>query len=99
MSFHLCIHVLQIEDWVSNNEMLRKTVYILPILFISMQMTLIDCVYMFTLIDCVYMFTLIDCVYMFTYLLQTIAKRLTESKQTIPHYYLTIDVTLDQTLK
>ena len=90
MSFHLCIHVLQIEDWVSNNEMLRKTVYILPILFISMQMTLIDCVYMFTLIDCVYMFT---------YLLQTIAKRLTESKQTIPHYYLTIDVTLDQTLK
>jgi len=88
--------------------MLRKTVYILPILFISMQMTLIDCVYMFTLIDCVYMFTLIDCVYMFTlidcvymftYLLQTIAKRLTESKQTIPHYYLTIDVTLDQTLK
>ena len=90
MSFHLCIHVLQIKDWVSNNEMLRKTVYILPILFISMQMTLIDCVYMFTLIDCVYMFT---------YLLQTIAKRLTESKQTIPHYYLTIDVTLDQTLK
>jgi len=81
MSFHLCIHVLQIEDWVSNNEMLRKTVYVLPILFISMQMTLIDCVYMFT------------------YLLQTIAKRLTESKQTIPHYYLTIDVTLDQTLK
>ncbi|XP_053383287.1 dihydrolipoyllysine-residue acetyltransferase component of pyruvate dehydrogenase complex, mitochondrial-like [Mercenaria mercenaria] len=30
---------------------------------------------------------------------KTIAKRLTESKQTIPHYYLTIDVTLDKTLE
>ncbi|XP_052764510.1 dihydrolipoyllysine-residue acetyltransferase component of pyruvate dehydrogenase complex, mitochondrial-like [Mya arenaria] len=29
---------------------------------------------------------------------KTIAKRLTESKQTIPHYYLTIDVSLDKTL-
>ncbi|KAH3802331.1 hypothetical protein DPMN_156006 [Dreissena polymorpha] len=29
---------------------------------------------------------------------KTIAKRLTESKQTIPHYYLTIDVKLDRTL-
>ena len=29
---------------------------------------------------------------------QTIAKRLTESKQTIPHYYLSIDVNLDKTL-
>ncbi|CDS36213.1 Biotin lipoyl attachment [Echinococcus multilocularis] len=29
----------------------------------------------------------------------TIAKRLTESKQTIPHYYLTVEVELDEVLK
>ncbi|VDD82492.1 unnamed protein product [Mesocestoides corti] len=31
--------------------------------------------------------------------LQTIAKRLAESKQTIPHYYLTVDIELDELLK
>ena len=36
---------------------------------------------------------------LFFSLFQTIAKRLTESKQTIPHYYLTIDVNLDNISK
>ena len=30
---------------------------------------------------------------------KTIARRLTEAKQTIPHYYLTVDIQLDQLLK
>ena len=30
---------------------------------------------------------------------QTIAKRLLESKQTIPHYYLSVDIEVDQIIK
>ena len=30
---------------------------------------------------------------------QVTAKRLTESKQTIPHYYLTIDVEMDKVMQ
>lgn len=30
---------------------------------------------------------------------QTIAKRLLESKQTIPHYYLTVDVEMDEVIE
>ena len=33
------------------------------------------------------------------FLFQTIAARLLQSKQTIPHYYLTIDVIVDELLK
>ena len=29
---------------------------------------------------------------------KTIAKRLTESKQTIPHYYLSVDINMDEVL-
>lgn len=32
-------------------------------------------------------------------LLQVIAQRLMQSKQTIPHYYLSIDVNMDQVLE
>ena len=31
--------------------------------------------------------------------LQTIAKRLLESKQTVPHYYLTIDVNMENAIQ
>jgi pyruvate dehydrogenase E2 component (dihydrolipoamide acetyltransferase) len=30
---------------------------------------------------------------------KTIAARLTESKSTIPHYYISADITMDETLK
>lgn len=32
-------------------------------------------------------------------LLQVIAQRLMQSKQTIPHYYLSVDVSMDQVLE
>ncbi len=36
---------------------------------------------------------------MFASLLQVIAQRLMQSKQTIPHYYLSVDVNMDQVLE
>lgn len=35
----------------------------------------------------------------FFFIFKVIAKRLTESKQTIPHYYLTMDIQVDEILE